>query len=201
MSKSIIAAAMADRKLPKLVSQVGSTTSKSSRFKQELFTHVYHNLGMQDMNYFISPKSAGSLATKDWWEYLRGLYFSSYPSAAQEMLAMSAKDLRKTENSVPPYLAKTTSNKSHWIRETGAMIGDLKNRVGRASGQTGNRTESTSQSKVFGSITDLIRHLTNWEDMPDGINIDLPEVIVSLKKYQASLNSHYKFVKKEDLNK
>ena len=114
---------------------------------------------------------------------------------------MSAKDLRKTENSVPPYLAKTTSNKSHWIRETGAMIGDLKNRVGRASGQTGNRTESTSQSKVFGSITDLIRHLTNWEDMPDSINIDLPEVIVSLKKYQASLNSHYKFVKKEDLNK
>jgi|TARA_S200002703_G_scaffold153596_1_gene155323 hypothetical protein len=201
MSKTIIAAAMADTKLPKLVAQVGSTTTQSSKFKAELYHHVYHVLKMQDMMYFVSPKSAGSLATKEWFDYLKGLYHASYPKAAQEMLVTPAKDLRQTENPVSPYLAKTTSNKTRWITETGAMIGDLKNRVGRASGQTGNKAESTTQSRVFGSITDLIRHLTGWEDMPDGLHIDLPEVIADLKKMQSSLNTCYKFVKKEDLNK
>ena len=201
MSKSIISAAMADTKLTKLVAKVASTTTQSSMFKQELFTHVFNSLGMQDMYYFISPKSKGSLATQECWDYLKGLYHSSYPKAAQEMLVMKSSELKQASNPVKPYLAKTTANKTRWITETGAMIGDLKNRVGRASGQMGRTGDSTSQSRVFGSLTDLIRHLTNWEDMPDGLNIDLPEVIGSLKKYQASLNSHYKFVKKEDLNK
>tara|TARA_R110002020_G_scaffold388992_1_gene599646 strand:- start:549 stop:1154 length:606 start_codon:yes stop_codon:yes gene_type:complete len=200
MSKSIIAVAMADTKLPKLVALVGSTTTKSSKFKQELYTHVYNSLEMQDMFYFISPKSAGSLATKEWWDHIKGLYHASYPKAAQEMLVTPAKDLKRTECAVPPYLAKTTGNKSHWIRETGAMIGDLKNRIGRASGQTGNKSESTSQSRVFGSITDLIRHLTNWEDMPDSLGIDLPDMITKLKRKQASLNKLYKFVEQDKLN-
>jgi len=200
MSKSIIAIAMADTKLPKLVAQVGSTTTQSSRFKQELFTHVFNTVEMQDMMYFVSPKSAGSIATKEWYDYLKSLYHASYPKAAQEMLVTPAKDLRRTESSVPPYLAKTTSNKSHWIRETGAMIGDLKNRVGRASGQMGNKSEGTSQSRVFGSITDLIRHLTTWEDMPDSLSIDLPNMVADLKRKQASLNKLYKFVEQDKLN-
>ena len=189
----LIARAIGDNKLAKAFAKAGTKSHESATAKQLLFKRAYNDLELQDAMYFVSPKTAGSLATPELWNFYVSSIALGLPKAAQEMLTLSAKNgLRQTEAAVSPYLAKTTANKKYWRQNIGGVIYDLKSKV-KAYINTGNSGSSPTQLLMFNDYSSLTKRWENWEDCPDGLGIDLVEEVNRLKLVSSKLKTFFKF--------
>ena len=193
MSNQKITVALSDKKLGTLLSQAGTKSYQSASAKTALFKHVYYSLGLQDVMYFKSPKTAGSLATPELWNFFLTNVAKGFPKQAQEMMTMTVKDgLRQTEEKVAPYLAKTTANKKYWRQNQGGVISDLAGRVNRTN-NSGSDGKSSQELLIFNDAVSLTKRLQAWEDAPDGLGIDLPDWIHDLQTKVKNFKTLYKF--------
>tara|TARA_R110000787_G_scaffold205928_1_gene316184 strand:- start:64 stop:609 length:546 start_codon:yes stop_codon:yes gene_type:complete len=121
----------------------------------------------------ISPKSDGSAATDESWNFAKVAINSAFPKAAQAMMDMSAKASGdKTVNGQP---------RSYWMRQANAVIGDIKTQLKRrediaaevASGKTGADARTVSpETKVRELLNDAIKRIQKADSFTCSIELD-----------------------------
>jgi len=166
-------------------SQIAFRDWAKDNYKQDLSkvkrTDILISMGWTS-TMFVSPKSAGSTATEASWEFAKNAINSGFPSAARDLITVSAKVAGdKTVNG---------QSRSYWMRQANAVLGDIKKQLGRreeidadiASGKQGaDATTRTPEAISISEIETIISRVQKLESF-NVMGIELDDWIANLKE-------------------